>query len=167
MSLKELAVPKYSQQMQAIANHYFEETGEDGATARQIAKWAIDRKLWQPRPEAITRQCADDLARAMREEYYTDPQGRRVRLKHVARIKRGDEQISLWADLRTAPRKHIEIALKQRRQQIVGDCKQLKVDSDSFNDNRFPENPIQIHFDFRDDLAEIEAAQGLRLAASR
>ena len=38
----------------------------------------------------------------------------------------------------------MEIALKQRRQQIVGNCKQLKTDMDSFNENRNPGKPIQM-----------------------
>ena len=29
----------------------------------------------------------------------------------------------LWADVRTAPKRHMEIAFQQRRQQIVGDCR--------------------------------------------
>ena len=31
---------------------------------------------------------------------------------------------------------------KQRRQQIVGDCHQLKMDTDSFNENQSPSHPI-------------------------
>ncbi len=51
----------------------------------------------------------------------------------------------------------MEIAFQQRRQQIVGDCRQLKTDADSFNDNSNPGSPIQMIFDFTDDLAELEA----------
>ena len=42
--------------------------------------------LWAPQPSALIRQCAEELSRAMREEYVTDPQGRRVRAKHVATL---------------------------------------------------------------------------------
>jgi hypothetical protein len=52
----------------------------------------------------------------------------------------------------------MEIAFQQRRQQIVGDCRQLKVDVDSYNENAKPDRPIQMVFDFRADLAELEAA---------
>ena len=37
---------------------------------------------------------------------------------------------------------------QQRRHQIVGDCRQLKMDVDSYNQNRTPDQPIQMIFDF-------------------
>src|ERR1035438_1455734 len=110
-----------------------------------MAVWAIGNGLWQPQPSVLIRQCADEFSRAMREEYVTDPQGRRVRVKHVAR---GDTQIPLWADMRFATRKHMQTAFQQRRQSIVGDCKQLKNDLDSYNENFNPAEPIQIVFNF-------------------
>jgi hypothetical protein len=36
----------------------------------------------------------------------------------------------------------------------VGDCRQLKNDADSYNDNHPDEKPIQIMLDFNDDVAE-------------
>ena len=48
-------------------------------------------------------------------------------------------------------------AFQQRRQQILGDCRQLKIDVDSYNENRWPDEPIQMIFDFTLDLAELEA----------
>jgi len=148
----------YGDQMREIANKYRAESGRPWpATARAIAAWAIDRGLWQPSPSAVIDRCAEELDRAMREEYVTDPQGRRVRAKHAARIAEGGEQTTLWDDIRTASREHMSVAFQQRRQQIVGDCWQLKQDVDSFNQNMKPALPIQAVFDFRDDLAEMEA----------
>jgi hypothetical protein len=99
----------------------------------------------------------------MREEHITDPQGRSIRAKHVVRKKINGEQQALWDDIRTAKPEHMEIALQQRRQQIVGDCRQLKNDMDSYNENRKPVRPIQIVFDFTNDLKEydeIDSASG-------
>ena len=98
----------------------------------------------------------------MREEYITDPQGRTVRAKHVARVERSGEQIALWADIRTANRQHMEIAFQQRRQQIVGDCRQLKADVDSYNENRNPGPPVQLVLDFTADVQEMEVIAELR-----
>ena len=53
----------------------------------------------------------------------------------------------------------MHIALQQRRQQIVGDCRQLKTDVDSYNENRKPNQPIQLVLDFTEDVAEIEALE--------
>ena len=94
----------------------------------------------------------------MREEYITDAMGRRVRVKHPATVRRGSEQLVLWDDLRTATREHMKLSFQQRRQQIVGDCRQLKIDIDSYNDRYASIEPIQMIFDFTRDLAEIEAA---------
>jgi len=93
----------------------------------------------------------------MRVEYITDAQGKRVRAKHAARVIQNGEQLILWDDIRTASPNHTETALAQRRQQIVGDCRQLKNDADSYNDNANPLVPIQVLFDFTDAMAEMDA----------
>ena len=150
----------YYQQLQAVVTKYIEAREEWPATTRQIAAWAVREKLWAPHPSSLISQYAEALAQAMREEYIVDPQGRTVRAKHAARV----EQTVLWGDIRTAPRVHMEIAFKQRRQQIVGDCRQLKADVDSFNENRSPAAPIQMTFDFTNDLLELEALARLTAA---
>jgi hypothetical protein len=127
------------------------------ATARSIAAWALREKHWAPHTDSLINQCASHLADAMREEYIVDPQGRSVRAKHAARFAKDGKQLVLWADIRTADRRHMEIAFQQRRQQIVGDCRQLKTDTDSYDDNTNPGKPIQLVFDFTQDLAELEA----------
>lgn len=149
----------YTKQLQTIVADYRRAGLAWPAPAKAIAEWAVANGRWQLPPAAITQRCAEDIARAMREEYMTDPQGRRVRLKHpVARTING-EQYVLWDDIRTAPRSHMQMAFQQRRLAIVGDCRQLKTDVDSFNDSRSAEPPIQMIFDFTMDLAEIEAAR--------
>lgn len=147
----------YGDRMREIANKYIEAGQQWPASTRQIARWAINEGLWQPHPSAIVDRCAEELSRAMREEYVTDPQGRRVRAKHAARVSECGEQTTLWADMYTASREHMAMAFQQRRQQIVGDCWQLKQDVDSFNENVKPVQPIQAVFDFRDDLEEMAA----------
>ena len=52
----------------------------------------------------------------------------------------------------------MQIAFQQRRRQIVGDCRQLKADVDSYNENSHPGQPIQMVFDFRNDLEELDSA---------
>ncbi|MEX2170583.1 MAG: hypothetical protein WD851_14805 [Pirellulales bacterium] len=93
----------------------------------------------------------------MREEYYTDPQGRHVRLKHAARYSEEDgekTQAPLWDDIRTSSYEHMERAFALRRNQIVGECKQLKTDIDSYNDNNTEGKNYQTSFDFRDDAMD-------------
>jgi hypothetical protein len=148
----------FTKQLQKIVRLYMEANQPWPTTTHDIARWAIQSKLWQPQPSAILDQCANQLARAMREEHITDPQGRIVRAKHVAKTTRNGEQMAFWDDMRTATRSHMEIALQQRRQQIVGDCRQLKTDMDSYNENYNTGRLIQLVFDFTNDLEEFEAA---------
>ena len=150
----------YNEQLQTVVTKYIEAGEEWPATVRQIASWAVREKLWAPHPSSLVNQCAEDLAQAMRDEYIVDPQGRKVRAKHAARVEQG----VLWADIRTASRDHMEIAFKQRRRQILSDCSQLKDDVDSFNENRSSAQPIQMSFDFTKDLLELEALAALTAA---
>ena len=113
---------------------------------------------WKPHPDRLIRQLADQLAEAMREDYFTDAQGRNVRAEHAARVVRGGVQIMLWDDIRTAPPQHMQIAFQLRRRQIVGDCRQLKTDVDSYNDNTNPSDPIQMVFDFTADIVKGSAS---------
>lgn len=147
----------FGEQMQRIVTKYITAGERWPATTHEIAAWAIKERLWFPQTTKIIDICAEQLARAMREEYIVDPQGRTIRAKHAARVERDGEQLVLWADIRTASREHMEIAFQQRRQQIVGDCRQLKFDVDSYNDNRNPGTLIQMVFDFTLDLVELEA----------
>lgn len=157
----------YNDQLRRIVDQYVEEGEEWPAQARAIAAWAIRRGLWNAQPTDLVDQCAEQLARAMREEYYIDPQGRSVRTKHAVRKHGGQQNLTLWGDIRTSPRDYMHTAFQQRRQQIVGDCRQLKSDVDSFNENQAPREPIQMIFDFTNDLAELEAGRLLRFPPAR
>jgi hypothetical protein len=128
------------------------------APARELADWAIRNGLWRPTESAIITICAEAFASAMREEYFTDPQGRVVRAKHAARISRGKTQVTLWGDMRTEDPRFMATAFQNRRRKIVGDCRQLKLDVDSYNENRRPPTTFQLILDFTDDVAETEAA---------
>ena len=128
------------------------------ATAREIAEWAINNGKWGIATAAIHKKCAEEMANAMREEYFTDNKGRRVRLLHPAKVRRQGELFSEWDDIRTATREHMQLSFQQHRRKIGGECRQLKTDLDSYN-NAHPENPeLQISFDFSMDIAEVEAA---------
>lgn len=148
----------YARQLRKIVTEYRNAGESWPTTAQNIAAWAIQNKLWEMRPSDIMNRCADELASAMREEYFTDAQGRMVRAKHAAKLLVNGEQMTLWDDIRTADRGFMAVAFQQRRQQIVGDCRQLKNDADSYNENKNPGEPIQIVFDFTLDVLEAEAA---------
>jgi hypothetical protein len=148
----------YMKQMHKIVQEYRESGQPWPTSAKNIADWAILTGQWEMPAAAIRRRCADDIASAMREEYYTDAKNRRVRLLHPAPLFSDGERVIVWDDIRTASRNHMQLSFQNRRQGIVGDCRQFKVDADSYNDAHTDQEPIHIVFDFTMDLAEIEAA---------
>lgn len=148
---------------QEIVGLYREAGQKWPATSLEIADWAIRTEQWRPSPQSIRSQLAELLSQAMREEYITDPQRRRVRAKHAATRNVDGKQQVFWADIRDktpSNREHMEVAFQNRRQQVVSDCLQLKTDMDSFNDNWNIGEPIQTTFDFTDDLVEAEMMRG-------
>jgi hypothetical protein len=144
-------------QNQRIITKYRQSGEPWPATAVEIARWAIARRLWDIHPSKVVRQCAEQIAEAMREEYIDDPQGRRVRVKHAAPYDLQGKLAFKWDDMRTAKHEHMETSFAHQRQQIVGNCYHLKSAIDSYNENwNKSGRPIQGYFDFTDDLAELK-----------
>lgn len=153
----------YTKLVQSIVDKYRKAGQPWPAEKRTIAAWAVRTREWRPQPSLLINQCADEIGKAMREEYYTDPQGRRVRAKHAAKIWQEGKQYTLWGDIRSEDRPFLATAFQQRRQQIVGECGQLKTDVDSYNQNGNLGEAIQLVLDFTNDIAEIEALRSLKL----
>ncbi|MHC4402325.1 MAG: hypothetical protein ACYTG0_21885 [Planctomycetota bacterium] len=144
----------YYEALQDYADEYLEETGKMEATTQEFAAWAIRTGRWEPPPNLILKKCKDDFARALREQYIKDAAGRPVRAKHVERRVEGGKQLHFWADIRRTSRKHMESSFQLRREQVVGDCRQLDRDRNYWNNAHPNEEPIQLTFDFTDDVEE-------------
>lgn len=149
----------YVRQMQQIVADYRLAKRPWPATAREIAAWAIGEGKWDMPASAVEKKCAEDVADAMRELYFTDRKGRRVRALHPATVRRQGILFTEWDDLRTAPRKHMQLSFQQHRKAIVGECRALKNAKDTYNDLHPDEPPLQVSFDFNMDMAEFEAAE--------
>lgn len=151
--------PTYAELMQKLIQEYRDGGNTWPASKRTMAKWAIDNGKWHRHGSALIQLCANDIARAMRQEYYTDPQGRRCRTKIAARFRKPsydgtDRFETLWGDVRTEDRDFVEVGFSNKRGQIAGEVKQLGTDVDSFNDNYNTGAPIQLSFDFTADYEE-------------
>lgn len=145
------------EQNQKIIEQYRKSGESWPASAVQIAQWAINKKLWEIHPSKVVRQCAEQIADALREDYTTDPQGRRVRVKFAAPYNIQGRLDYRWDDMRTAEPVHMETSFAHTRQQIASSCYQLKTAIDSYNENwNKTDRPVQGHFDFRDDIEEME-----------
>ena len=151
----------YNEKLQELYRKYEKDGHMQPFTMHELAAWAYDNELCQPQRSTIVTRLAEDFSRAMRADFHTDAQGRRVRTKHMATYERNGKQYALWADIRVASHDHMERSFQQRRQGIVGDCRQLKADVDSYNQNQNTGEPLQLVLDFTDDMAEYEALKAV------
>lgn len=149
----------YLKQMQQIVNDYRSANQPWPASTREMAAWAIRERKWKMPSAAVEKRCAEDIADAMRELYFTDNRGRRVRALHPATVRRQGVLFTEWDDIRTAPRMHMQLSFQQHRKAIVGECRQLKTAQDTYNALHPEEPPLQVSFNFYMDLAEFEAAE--------
>ncbi len=145
--------------LQDMVTRYRKSGGLWPSTAKHIAAWAIQNGHWKPPQKNLITQCALEIASAMRQEFFTDPQGRKVRRKHAFREVRElldgtHEQLFLWIDVKDAPSDQVEMAFQYGRKMISNDCKQLKTDVDSYNDNNPHGAYVEVDFNFAPDMEE-------------
>jgi hypothetical protein len=143
-----------NEQLQHAWRAYEHEHGYMPATAREACVWGVARGILHLPDIDPFDQLAEDMSRALREEYGTDALGRRYRKNHAVRITKGGVQFTMWAILGNAGREHMQRAFIQRREQIVGDCAQLATDVEVYNDMNKDQSPIQIPFNFEPDVEE-------------
>jgi hypothetical protein len=124
------------------------------ATRDQIAEWAVAHERYELTRGMAVRQCAERLGRALGLQHVKDKKGRSVRKYYAAPIRENGQLVMKWDDW-NAPRPFMEVAAASRRNQILGQCWQLKNDVDSYSDRKCPDEPIQIDFDFNVDLEEL------------
>lgn len=149
----------YANQVKSYIERYKAEVGGDGLLdPHAVAEWAYQRGLHKPSLRTVVDAIASDISQFFREEFRTNADGQRYRAKHAVRFKRGDKTMSLWADMddENAPREHFVKSFAQRRQQIVGDCYQLKTDVDVYNAKNAAQKPIQLPLDFTLDVEELQ-----------
>ena len=99
-------------------------------------------------------QCAERIGRAMGLQHVKDSKGRSVRKYYAARVPEIGQLVMKWDDL-NAERPFMEIAAANRRNQILGQCWQLKNDMDGYSERRCPDEAIQMDFNFNVDLEEL------------
>lgn len=149
----------YANQVKSYIERYQAEVGGDGLLdPHAVAEWAYRNGLHKPSVRTVVDAIASDIAQQFREDYRTDANGQRYRAMHAVRSRNGDKTMSLWADMddKRAPRDHFVRSFAQRRQQIVGDCHQLKTDVDVYNAKDPGQNPIQVPLDFTYDVEELQ-----------
>jgi len=143
-----------TEKLQFLWKHYEEEHGHQPIGTRPVVDWAVSKGLLDLPTVDPYDVLASQMAQALRAETAVDGHGRIYRVNHAVKIMRNGVQTTLWAMLGYASREHMEITFTQRREQIVGDCLQLRTDVDAYNELNPAKPPIQLELDFSEDVAE-------------
>jgi hypothetical protein len=156
------------EKLQAAWHHFDGNQEHLPSSARQACEWAVAGGFLELPEIDPYDALAEDMAQALRSEYKTDSAGRRYRVNHAVRVSKSGVQYTFWATMGYAPHDHMEKAFGQRREQIVGDCMQLKTDVDVYNDMARSEPAklkVQLILNFTEDVAERELSERGQKAA--
>jgi hypothetical protein len=144
----------YNEQLQQVWRHYEEEHGRLAASARDVVIWGVAKGLISLSHHDPYDHLAEEMSRALREQYSTDSKGRRYRVNHAVRVYKNGVQTTFWAMMDFADPSHMAKAFTQRREQIVGDCCQLRTDIDVYNDLNSDQPKLPLVLDFTHDVEE-------------
>ena len=148
-------MPTKTERLQQIWHKYDSEREHKPSSAREAIEWAVAEGLVDLPEIDPYDVLAGQMSQALRDEYSTDSQGRRYRINHAVRVTKSGVQYTFWAAMGFAPHEHMEKAFTQRREQIVGDNVQLRIDVDVYNDMVRGKHPeIQLVLDYTEDVAE-------------
>lgn len=145
-----------NEELQRLIQLYKQETCNKTIDMDLVADWAIKKGVNAPKPKTAKELLAIQFAKAAREEHRRDPKtGWSYRANHALRVSNGDgKQLNLWVDIDDATRPQMLLSLTNRRQQMVGDGTQLKIDERIWNNRNQDQKSINMILDFTDDVEE-------------
>ena len=102
------------------------------------------------------------MADVLRKQVRTDKDGRKYRAFIPAPGKSTDGfPLFKWADIDVAPRGHVEKGIQGERRQIANDCFALAMKVDHYNATHPEDEPLEVPFNFEEDIEEMKIARGL------
>lgn len=137
-----------NEKLQQIWHRYDNDHQHRPTSAREAVEWAVAEGLIELPEMDPYDALAQDMAQALRTEYKTDAKGRRYRANHAVRVTKNGVQYTFWGIMGFASHDHMERAFTQRREQIIGDCVQLKTDVDVYNDENKEHPQIEMVLDY-------------------
>jgi hypothetical protein len=152
----------YDGNMLQIWEQYQQEVSPDPTDLRDMGAWARKKGLWAPRPIDVDTSFARDMADVLRKQVRTDKDGRKYRA-FIPASGKGRDGLPLfkWADIDVAPRSHVEKGIQGERRQIANDCFALAMKVDHYNATHADEEPLQVPFNFEEDIEEMKIAKGI------
>jgi hypothetical protein len=155
----------YTQKIQEFIDEYRSTVNDAPVTSREIAYWLIDQNKCQPSLEESVNVLARHVSEALRTQYIISPNGQRVRRNHAVRYKEtlpdgSKRRLVLWQQMEFAPPNFMYESFQQRRAGVVDELWQLRQDVDYYNAYVNKAAPIQVVFDFREDMEERAMGDG-------
>ena len=144
----------------ALIEQYRREVADGPLTLPAIAIWILQNDAYKPSKEETIRLLVRHLSDAMRTQYVTTDDGRRVRRKHAVRHKEAGvdgkkQMIFTWYDIELAPPHFMFESLQQRRNSIADLCWQADQDHEGYNKYYNKGEPIpKPHWNFIEDILE-------------
>lgn len=124
-----------SKVLQEAVHKYMAKHDVDHVDLEEVARWLIQIGEWQERPYDQVKRCRSQLADALRQEYFLDPQNREVRRMHPVPVTKDGQRAFEWHDIYQTPAPKFRASITLRRDGVLASLKQMKVDQDSWNDN--------------------------------
>jgi hypothetical protein len=142
-----------------IVEPFRKEHGDGDFSLDEMTVWAIQKKLWAPTMKtqmALLRAEISEAMQSARREY----NGLKVRQYHCVqrRLDSGGVQ-TLWSHIDVATPEFMEQSFGRRRQSEANRCYQLHSDIIYWNEKKNPGKPLEVLFDFRDDIADRDHAR--------
>ena len=139
-------------EIQRFTRWFREKSGHD-VTTHEIAL-ALAAQGWRlPQPKNPIDLLAKEISDALREETrYDEVLQQDYRPNVCYTEQQGDKQLTFWGNIDKVDRRRMTKNYVLRRDQMVGDGTQLKIDLLHWNRINQAEEPIQADLDFTDDV---------------
>jgi hypothetical protein len=151
----------HAEQMQDIYHRYRREKKippDQVLELSEVYDFATQNNLWGPHRQDLVSQFTRDMALSLRQEMEVGAHGEPVRVNFAVRKKQGEKQLTLWGGIDMSF-EDLEVSCQQRRIGIAHVCRRLNNDVEHINAVKNPKRPIQIVWDFGDDILEMKAAK--------
>jgi len=144
-----------TREKQFIIREWKQATGKVEIDMHEVAAFAAQRGWPIPPPISGLDRLAKEFSQAAREETRQDSQsGRPYRVYHAFTPDGSGQGVFLWIDIDEAPRPIMQKSARMRREQVIGDMVQLKLDLEHWNRVNPDKAPIVLVTDVTEDVNE-------------
>lgn len=144
-----------NERMQRFILYWKEHTGETEVDMGKVADMALEMGWGPPKPPTSRDMLARQFKQAARAEIRHDEvTGQPYRAYHaIPKGRKSNGQLTFtWVDIDEARRSQMQVSLTMRREQMVNDGVQLRLDNEHWIRTHPDEEPIQLEFDLAPDI---------------